>query len=40
MRLLLTQPTRFGMVGAFGLVLDVAIFNALRLTVLSPEELH
>jgi putative flippase GtrA len=40
MRLLLRQLTRFGMVGAFGLVLDVAIFNALRLTVLSPEELH
>jgi putative flippase GtrA len=40
MRLLLTQLTRFGMVGAVGLVLDVAIFNALRLTVLSPEELH
>ncbi len=40
MRLLLTQLTRFGMVGAFGLVLDVAIFNALRVTVLAPEELH
>ncbi|MFC0682039.1 GtrA family protein [Lysobacter korlensis] len=40
MRPLLTQLTRFGMVGAVGLVLDVAIFNALRLTVLSPEELH
>ena len=40
MRLLLRQLTRFGMVGAVGLVLDVAIFNALRLTVLSPEALH
>ena len=40
MRLLLHQLTRFGMVGAVGLVLDVAIFNALRLTVLSPEALH
>jgi putative flippase GtrA len=40
MRLLLTQLTRFGMVGAVGLVLDVGIFNALRLTVLAPEELH
>ncbi len=40
MRLLLTQLTRFGMVGAFGLLLDVMIFNTLRVTVLSPEELH
>lgn len=40
MRLLLAQFTRFGVVGLLGLVLDVAIFNALRLTVLSPEELH
>jgi putative flippase GtrA len=39
-RLLLRQLTRFGMVGAVGLVLDVVIFNALRMTVLSPEELH
>ena len=40
MRLLLTQLSRFGLVGLFGLVLDVAIFNTLRLTLLSPEELH
>jgi putative flippase GtrA len=39
-RLLLRQLTRFGMVGAVGLVLDVAIFNLLRTTVLAPEELH
>jgi putative flippase GtrA len=40
MRLLLHQLARFGAVGAVGLVLDVAIFNALRLTLLSPEALH
>ena len=40
MRLLLTQLTHFGLVGLLGLVIDVAIFNALRLTVLAPEELH
>ncbi len=40
MRLLLTQFAHFGLVGLLGLVIDVAIFNALRLTVLAPEELH
>jgi putative flippase GtrA len=40
MRSLLTQLTRFGLVGLVGLVIDVGIFNLLRLTVLSPEVLH
>lgn len=40
MRALLTQFTRFGLVGAVGLVVDLGIFNLLRLTVLSPDELH
>jgi len=40
MRSLLTQLTRFGLVGLVGLVIDVGVFNLLRLTVLSPEVLH
>lgn len=40
MRSLLTQLTRFGLVGLVGLVVDVGIFNILRFTVLSPEALH
>ena len=40
MRSLLTQLTRFGLVGLVGLIVDVGIFNILRLTVLSPESLH
>ncbi|PJJ71207.1 putative flippase GtrA [Diaminobutyricimonas aerilata] len=40
MRQLLTQLVRFGLVGGIGLVVDVAVFNALRLTVLAPENLH
>lgn len=40
MRSLLAQLTRFGLVGLVGLVIDVGIFNLLRLTVLSPEALH
>ena len=40
MRSLLTQLTRFGLVGLVGLVIDVGIFNLLRVTVLSPEVLH
>lgn len=38
MRVLLGQLARFGVVGLGGLVLDVGIFNLLRLTVLAPEE--
>lgn len=40
MRSLLAQLGRFGVVGLVGLVIDVGIFNLLRLTVLSPEALH
>ena len=40
MRPLLAQLTRFGLVGLVGLVVDVGIFNLLRLTVLSPDVLH
>ena len=36
---LLAQLGRFGAVGLVGLVVDVALFNLLRATVLSPEEL-
>ena len=38
MRSLIAQLARFGAVGAVGLVVDVAIFNALRITVLSPDD--
>ena len=38
MRLLFGQLARFGVVGLGGLVLDVGIFNLLRLTVLAPDE--
>ncbi|GAB3616078.1 hypothetical protein GCM10027416_06350 [Okibacterium endophyticum] len=40
MRSLLTQLVRFGIIGAAGLVVDIAVFNALRLTLLSPETVH
>ena len=40
MRSLLTQLTRFGLVGLVGLVIDVTVFNLLRVTVLSPDVLH
>ncbi|MCU1441432.1 MAG: GtrA family protein [Rhodoglobus sp.] len=40
MRALLNQFVRFGIVGLGGLVVDVAVFNILRLTVLAPEVLH
>ena len=40
MRALVTQFGRFGAVGLVGLVIDVGVFNILRLTVLSPEALH
>ena len=35
-----TQFLRFAAVGGFGLVVDVGVFNLLRVTVLSPEHLH
>jgi putative flippase GtrA len=40
MRALFVQLTRFGLVGLVGLVIDVAVFNALIFTVLSAESLH
>lgn len=40
MKALMTQLLRFGMVGGIGLIVDVAVFNLLRVTVLSPEVLH
>lgn len=40
MRKLLGQFLRFGVVGLGGLVIDVAVFNLLRLTILSPDILH
>jgi len=40
MRALAGQFTRFVGVGAIGFVVDLGIFNLLRLTVLAPEQLH
>jgi len=40
MRSLVTQLSKFGVVGLVGLVIDVSVFNALILTVLSVENLH
>lgn len=40
MRKLVSQFARFGLVGAGGFVLDFAVFNLLRATVLSPDEVH
>lgn len=37
MRTLLPQLARFGTVGLVGLVVDIALFNALRVTVFAPE---
>ena len=39
-RALATQVARFGVVGGFGFVLDVGLFNVLLLTVLAPEHVH
>ena len=39
-RRLLTQAIQFGIVGAAGLLVDLVVFNALRLTLLSPENVH
>lgn len=40
MRPLLTQLVRFTAVGGVGFVVDVALFNLLRVTVLAPERMH
>jgi putative flippase GtrA len=39
-RTLIRQLASFGVVGLGGLVVDVGVFNLLRLTVLAPEALH
>ncbi|KQX06372.1 MULTISPECIES: GtrA family protein [unclassified Leifsonia] len=39
-RVLASQLARFGAVGAVGFLVDVGVFNLLRATVLSPEEVH
>jgi putative flippase GtrA len=40
MRALVTQLTRFGLVGLVGLGVDVGVFNLLLLTVLRPDAVH
>ena len=40
LRGLLSQLTKFALVGGVGFALDLAVFNILRLTVLSPESVH
>lgn len=40
MRRLIAQLARFGAVGAVGFVVDTAVFNLLRATVLAPDEVH
>lgn len=37
---LVTQLTRFGLVGLVGLAVDVGVFNLLLVTVLNPESVH
>ncbi|GGF00711.1 GtrA family protein [Mycetocola zhadangensis] len=37
---LVVQLAQFGLVGAAGFLIDLTVFNALRLTVLSPEVIH
>lgn len=37
---LFVQLAQFGLVGAAGLLVDLTVFNALRLTVLSPDVVH
>ncbi|MDY1004960.1 GtrA family protein [Curtobacterium sp. CFBP9011] len=40
MRRLIAQLARFGVVGAVGFVVDFGVFNLLRATVLSPQDVH
>jgi putative flippase GtrA len=40
MRAFVSQFARFGVIGLIGLGVDVAVFNLLRLTILSPEHVH
>ena len=37
---MIRQFLRFATVGGFGLIVDVGLFNLLRVTVLSPENVH
>jgi putative flippase GtrA len=39
-RVLAWEVLRFGMVGGLGFIVDLAVFNILVVTVLSPAELH
>ncbi|MGG7463968.1 GtrA family protein [Plantibacter sp. YIM 135347] len=39
-RRIIVQAAQFGAVGAAGLLVDLTVFNALRLTVLAPEHVH
>jgi putative flippase GtrA len=39
-RRLIAQLASFGVVGAVGFVVDLGVFNLLRATVLSPDEVH
>jgi len=39
-RTLISQFTRFGVVGLVGLVIDFGVFNLLRVTVFAPENVH
>jgi putative flippase GtrA len=40
MRALVSQLARFGLVGLVGLVVDIAVFNLLVVTLLKPELVH
>lgn len=40
LRGLVSQLTKFALVGGVGFALDLAVFNVLRLTLLSPETVH
>ena len=40
MRTLIAQLMRFGAVGAIGFVVDVSLFNLLRVTIFTPEDVH
>ena len=37
---LVRQLASFGLVGGVGMVIDLGIFNLLRATILSPEQMH
>lgn len=40
MRAIAAQFARFGVVGLGGLMVDIAVFNILRATLLSPDDVH